>query len=319
MIKAILLDLDNTLLNNVDEVFVPQYLSLADQYFASQWQHSDMAATLRRVIGALSTPRDVRQTNTAVAEAIVAGAAQRSAEDVQAAFGDFYRTVYPSLRRCVEPIPLAAELVRYLRKLDCALVIATNPLYPAEAIYQRLEWAGLSSDPADYAFVTTSDNTHFIKPDPAYFAEIIARVGVEPDETLMLGDSLSSDIEPAACLGINTYHLTPSAQGDHAGTLADFYHLITATDWLQRTRPTQLKPEAIHPQLRGNLGALFGLLSEVKDQQWDQYPDPEEWSILEVVCHLLLQRGERAAAPSRTHPGRRQSLPDPTADSAAPA
>ena len=33
MIKAILFDLDNTLLNNPNSVFVPEYLRLADAFF----------------------------------------------------------------------------------------------------------------------------------------------------------------------------------------------------------------------------------------------------------------------------------------------
>lgn len=287
MIKAVLLDLDNTLLGNENAIFVPQYFRLADQYFLEEWAQPGMSRALSQVVAALSRSRDNRQPNLDLAETIIAETMQRPLDEVRRAFATFYSQVYPQLQRYVQPIPFAQELFQYLRQHDYAVVIATNPLYPAEAIYQRLAWAGLPSDPAEYAFVTTADNTHFIKPEPAYYAEIIARVGVEPDETLMVGDSLENDIYPANCLGIITYHVSASPQNDHGGTLEDFYRQISETDWLRRIEPKALLPDSIRPQLLGNLAALYGLLAQVKPQQWDQHPDPKEWSIMEVVCHLL--------------------------------
>jgi hypothetical protein len=32
---------------------------------------------------------------------------------------------------------------------------------------------------------------------------------------------------------------------------------------------------------------LFGLIDPIKPHFWTQHPDPEEWSPLEIVCHLL--------------------------------
>lgn len=293
MIKAVLLDLDDTLLLNADRTFVPSYLRLLDQFIRQRWGYPQFSDVLRRFISAAATLRDVRLTNMALAEAIIADATGRDQADMQATFAEFYHDWYPKLRDCVEPVKVAPTLFDNLRSQGYAVVIATNPLYPADAIRQRIEWAGLPGDFSQYALVTHSENMHFVKPDPAYYAEIVARVGVEPDESLMVGDSLTNDMQPAARLGLNTYCITddPSLEDmggiDGTGSLHDFYQMTLQPGWSDLLRPQPPKPEAIEPQLRGNLGALFGLLADVQPQHWHQHPDPKEWSIMEVVCHLL--------------------------------
>lgn len=293
MIKAVLLDLDDTLLRCSDQVFVPEYLRKVDAYFAARWNHAQMSHLLRQFIRAAAGPRDVRWTNTDLAESIIVSQTGHPAEGIRTAFAEFYATAYPQLADCVEQVPVAPALVHRLREQGFALVIATNPLYPQDAIRQRLVWAGLSADPADYALITHSDNMHFTKPDPAYYAEIIARVGVEPDEALMVGDSVTNDMQSAAALGLSTYLVTeepPDYQPDgwdHAGTLAEFFHLTGQDSWTEHFSPRLPRPAAIEPQFRGNLGALFGMLANVQPNHWHQHPDPNEWSIMEIVCHLL--------------------------------
>jgi hypothetical protein len=103
----------------------------------------------------------------------------------------------------------------------------------------------------------------------------------------MVGDSLTNDITPAALVGLSTYFVSDTQKGDKAGSLRDFYHAVVREDWLQSQSPRPLAAQAVEPELRGNVGALFGLLSEVQPHHWDQHPDPNEWSIMQVVCHLL--------------------------------
>ncbi|NWF68611.1 MAG: HAD-IA family hydrolase [Chloroflexi bacterium] len=286
MIKAVLLDLDNTLLDNPQDVFVVEYLRAVDQYFAEHWQMSVSGALVKSTRIVLAA-RDAQQTNTSVVVDVLAKELQRPPKTIMELFEGFYQESYPALQQHSRPVAWAAELIQHLREEYFAVVIATNPLYPAEAIRQRLAWAGLPDTLEYYALVTHGDNMHFAKPDPAYYAEILARVGVEPDEALMVGDSLESDIEPAALVGLHTYHLKTSADGEGAGTLADFYALSIEDNWTNHFPARRLMPAMIEPEMRGNLGALFGMLSQVKDHYWHQHPDRDEWSIMQIICHLL--------------------------------
>ena len=67
---------------------------------------------------------------------------------------------------------------------------------------------------------------------------------------------------------------------------AAWHHRWATDDWDARLAATPLSPAMLAPQFMGNLAALHGLLSEVKAHQWLQQPDPDEWSIMQILCHL---------------------------------
>jgi HAD superfamily hydrolase (TIGR01549 family) len=211
MIKGVFLDLDNTLLVNPDSVFAPEYLRLADQFFMERWGKPGLSSVILQTVRAMIGTRDMQRTNSDVAIDILALATEKSIDEIRAGFDQFYESVYPQLRDCTQPFPIAASLVKALQDLKLTVVIATNPLYPAEAIRQRLAWAGLADDLNAYALVTHAENMHFAKPDPAFYAEALARVGLEPDEVFMVGDNPHNDIKPAQIIGMHTYQVTSSA------------------------------------------------------------------------------------------------------------
>ena len=61
---------------------------------------------------------------------------------------------------------------------------------------------------------------------------------------------------------------------------------IRRPNWVNEFQPGEMTPETLPLQFKGNLAALCGLLAEVKAHQWLQRPDPAEWSILQILCHL---------------------------------
>ncbi|MFN8376217.1 MAG: HAD-IA family hydrolase [Anaerolineae bacterium] len=286
MIKAVLLDLDNTLLDNPQDVFVREYLQAVDTFFQKHGQQT-LSASLLQSMGAMTRPRDLRLTNADVIIGIIHKNLARAQEEILPLFTEFYQTVYPALQRFTRPIPFAAEVVNHLQQQGLIVVVATNPLYPADAIYQRLTWANLSLNSNAFALVTHGENMHYAKPDSAYFGEILARVGVEPDETLMVGDSSESDIIPAAEAGLHTYQIKSASEDTFSGTMEDLYTLICNEDWVNSFPVRLLQTSMIAPEMRGSLGALYGLLSEVQPHHWHQHPDPNEWSVMQIVCHLL--------------------------------
>jgi hypothetical protein len=174
-------------------------------------------------------------------------------------------------------------------------VIATNPIFAAEAVAHRLAWAGLPADFSHYALVTHMDNMHFTKPHPQYYEEILGRLSIASEEAVMIGDDWKNDIVPAEQAGLNTYWVHDGhaqsgpggANPDGEGTLSDFALQVREQGWLNTLTPRLLVPAMIVPRLQGNVAALFGLLREVKPRCWDQHPAPEEWSPLEAICHLL--------------------------------
>ena len=197
-----------------------------------------------------------------------------------AAVSSFYAESYPRLQSITSPVALAAELVETLLAQNLLVAIATNPLFPEAATRDRIGWAGLGDCITEFAFITNSENMRFAKPSPAYYAETVARVGVEPDETLLIGDSEGNDINPARAIGIHTWQVS-----DTDG-LRSIYKRVLEPSWEQDFLPQPLRPNALLPQFSGNIAALYGLVAEVKPRQWRQRPDPDEWSIMQILCHL---------------------------------
>ncbi len=277
MIKAVLLDLDNTLIVNPDRTFALAFLQALQQAIEPFFGSVDATALFREGMKRLSGERRGDETNTERIIRHVSETTAKPQETVREALRHFYETRYPHLEAHVKPVDGAAELIWRLHSKGYALVIATNPIYPASAVSQRMAWGGLPLDESLYALITSADNMHFSKPSPAYYAEILGRVGVEPDEAIMWGDRLSSDIEPARQVGLHTYH-------NKSGEIADFEGFLQELE--QHTAPSRLHAEGVIAQLRGNIGALYGFLKQVKPEFWLQHPLPQEWSLLQILCHL---------------------------------
>lgn len=293
MIKAVLLDLDNTLLNNPPMAFVDAYLQALIRHLHQAYRHitpRQWHEAMQQAIHALLTNRDPATTNWQVFVDDFITQTNLDPNDLQHQLAAFYQQRYPALQRMTSSIPAAAKLVDWLLEHQYAVAIATNPMFPKEAIEQRLRWAGL--DLSRLWFVSTMENTHFTKPQPHYFEEVLTRIGFETDEALMIGDDMGLDIIPAHDAGLNTYWITTHApppgqlQPDGYGTLEDLFLLITHEQWLETLQPQPLSSAQIMPRMLGNVGALMGIVTEVPAHFWHQRPDPNEWSPLEIVLHL---------------------------------
>lgn len=276
MIKAVLFDLDNTLLKNPTQAFVSGYVDRINEFFGARWNIAPGDSLRQGVQMMMNSPRLIWQSNLEMYWDCMRPMWPYTTEELLAAFDEFYATEYDKLKEITEPARDGALVIDRVRGAGYKVIIATNPVYPVEAIRRRLEWAGLPGNLSHYDFVTTADNMHFTKPHPAYYAEILARAGLEPDEAVMVGDEPRYDIEAASAIGLHTYHLT----WETLGTLLD--ELPTFPD----LRPIPIDPRGIVPQWQGNLGALFGTIGDMPSHFWEQHPFDGEWSPLEIVCHL---------------------------------
>lgn len=115
----------------------------------------------------------------------------------------FERSYHRNLGREHELLPGARELLDYLKGRGYRLYLASNGV--AETQYPRLAGAGIGPY-FDALFI--SELAGCFKPDPAYFDWCFAQI---PDfdraKTLMIGDSLTSDILGGIQAGIDTLWL----------------------------------------------------------------------------------------------------------------
>jgi HAD superfamily hydrolase (TIGR01549 family) len=282
MIKAVLLDLDNTLLHNPDRQFAQAFLQKLDKRFQLTANIDEVSLLFRQGIQAMSSQRDMKQNNTQIMIELISDTTNTPTELIHATLLSFYESDYLELQTHTALVLNTQHLIEQLLSQRIAVAIVTNPIYPEIAILERLKWAGLSSFIEEFSFITHGENMHFSKPHPAYYAEVVARIGIEPDEALMVGDSSKNDIKPAETIGLHTFHIT------EGNSLDNLIERIQTSNWEHEYQPKPLTPKTIIPQYHGNVGAVYGLVSEVKSHQWTQRPDPNEWSIRQILYHLFV-------------------------------
>jgi FMN phosphatase YigB (HAD superfamily) len=152
-------------------------------------------------------------------------------EELEPVFERFYAEAFPKLRPLTALRPASSKIVEWAGQRGLQVVIATNPVFPRTAIEQRIEWAGVGVDRFEYARVTSYENSHATKAQPAYYGEILAVLGRRPEECLMVGDNWSWDMVNAAEVGIPGYwiadpSITPPLAGPMLagqGSLDDFF------------------------------------------------------------------------------------------------
>jgi len=208
MLKAILFDLDNTLLGNSMEAFTPAYFQALTRHVAHMIPPDRLIPELLRATQAMEANDGHGPTNEETFAAVFYPALGYEPDELKPLFEQFYAQEFPKLRPLTRMLPEARLLVEWVLERGLQVAIATNPLFPRTAIEQRLEWAGVPVGarwPRPYALVTSYEIMHATKANPAYYHEILAHLGRQPGECLMVGDDWERDIAPAASVGIPVY------------------------------------------------------------------------------------------------------------------
>jgi HAD superfamily hydrolase (TIGR01549 family) len=205
MLKAVLFDLDGTLLgNNMMVDFVPQYFKKLTDRMASHVSPDQLIAAIEAGSNAISE-NDGSRTNEEVFAESFYEHLEKPREILEPQLMDFYIHDFPTLQSCTYRKPSARKVVAAAFSMNYKVVVATNPFFPAIAIKMRMQWAGVES--FDYDRVTTYENSHFAKPDLRYFEEILEALACPPAQALMVGDQEMDMV--AAHLGCQTF-LVPS-------------------------------------------------------------------------------------------------------------
>lgn len=208
MITTILFDLDGTLISMDQDEFVRAYFVAIEHKIASAGVKDAPAVThdLGQAIVAMMA-NDGTVTNEdrfwAALAATPRGACLPERRDI---FDDFYANDFSSLRSLCGVYPASSPGIETLAGQGFRLALATNPLFPATATRQRIQWGGL--DPGRFERITTYENSRFCKPRKEYFREVADRLGVSPVECLMVGNDTADDYG-AVLAGMSLFFLTP--------------------------------------------------------------------------------------------------------------
>ncbi len=316
MIRTVLLDLDDTLLENKMEQFLPAYFKLLGDYLA---HHADTEKMLQELIAgtqAMIANLDPRLTLEQVFSKHFYPALGLDASEMAGTIEGFYKTEFPRLREHTRSFPAVPGVVDELLAEGYEVVIATNPLFPRLAIEERLRWAGLPPEDVNFTLIASFEDSHFAKPNPEYFAEILARLGRKPAEAVMVGDDLERDIHPAAALGMAVYYIGEESNSgqvgaglskvdnqaaalglavDRAGEIPDpciasgpltglplVLKSGLAAEETLKSAPTHI----LLARLRAVLAATLEACADLPAGAWRSRPVENEWAPVEIVAHL---------------------------------
>ncbi|HDL19008.1 MAG TPA: HAD family hydrolase [Bacteroidetes bacterium] len=206
MIKAVLFDLDNTLILFDETAFYQQYLANITRAFQGLMPMHIFQKRLMSASQALLQNSGKMLNSEFYMSVFAEGFAQKS-EAMWQKFIDFYQQDFNRLQSLMIPVPGVHELFNYLRQTELKIVVASNPLFPLTAQLKRLSWAGLADYPFD--LITHLENTTFCKPQTGYYREICRQIRVDPHDCLMAGNDDVNDMI-AGKTGMKTYLTTDS-------------------------------------------------------------------------------------------------------------
>jgi FMN phosphatase YigB (HAD superfamily) len=288
---TLLLDLDNTLLTNSVDTFVPAYMKALSEFMTPYVNPERFFGALLYATRQMVQNQDPDCYLKDVFDANFYPRLGVSAEDLRSPLERFYAEVFPTLKILTEAIPESIQLVDEALKRNYQIVIATNPLFPFTAIEQRLNWAGLSLDQYPFAFVPSYESVHFAKPNPALLAELLARLGWSPEPVVMVGDDQENDIRCAQELGLPTYLVNENGANQDSFSVHGAGKIEQLLNWLDSRSIDQLKPDFSSPSaliaiLRATPASLQSLCWTIQADLWNQRNEPGEWCQAEILCHL---------------------------------
>lgn len=293
MTLTLLFDLDDTLLKNDFDHFLPVYLKALGEHVNHSVAPEVMIPSLLAATQAMQKNTNPGLTLEEAFDQSFYPAIGRRKNELQQLLKQFYDDVFPCLQYMTSPRPGAGEMVRELIEQGHQVVVATNPLFPRKAILHRLRWAGLDPAVVPFSLITSYEEFHFAKPYPAYYGEILAQLSFPNRPAVMIGNSLEDDLAPANELGMPVFWISPEDTALPGGfhPLSSSGKIEDIPSWVKKVDTAEIRQEIQTPNgllamLKSTPAAFDTLQRRWTGEQWRLRPEPGEWSLTEIFCHL---------------------------------
>ena len=204
-ITTVLFDLDGTLLPMDQDTFIGAYSGGLAMAIAS---HGFDKATLGKALWAgisSMVKNDGRRTNEEAFNEAFSAVLGMDIAKMQKSFDEYYVSEFDKVKNVCGYNEKSAETVRKIKSKGFRVALATNPFFPSTATEQRIGWTGL--EPSEFEIYTTFEDSHFCKPNLDYYREVMEKLGIIPEECLMVGNDVGEDMI-AEQLGCKVFLLT---------------------------------------------------------------------------------------------------------------
>jgi HAD superfamily hydrolase (TIGR01662 family) len=156
---------------------------------------------------------------------------QQDIKDYVQKFNYFYDNGFSKVEQAVSKNNDIIKAIELLKQKGYRIVIATNPIFPMQAVLHRIHWAGL--DAHDFEFITSYETCHYCKPNIHFYNEVLEKINAKASECIMVGNDVTEDLV-SKNIGITTYLITDNLinttneaiRSDYTGSYRDFYEFV---------------------------------------------------------------------------------------------
>jgi len=288
MSLTLLLDLDDTLIDTNLDTFVPAYFQALGQHMAGHVAPETLLRALISGTNMMNDNEDPTHTLEEIFDSRFYEILGIPKEELAEIINEFYDNVFSTLATHTKQRAEAASLIEWATSHGFRVAIATDPLFPRKATYHRIRWAGI--DPDAVELISTFEHFHFTKTHPAYYAEVLGRLGWPDGPVLMVGNDVIRDLTPAHRLGLATY-LIDGESASSPGFEAGRGKLADLRPWLESVNFSKLEPslksrDAILGIMASTPAVLSSLTAPLTGDQWRQEPTRDDWAMNEIISHL---------------------------------
>ena len=204
-IKAVVFDLDGTLLPMDQEIFTKAYFGGLAKRLAPRGYDSQSLINAIWIGSQAMVKNDGQKTNEEVFWDKFSEIYGKDVRKDEPYFEQYYHEDFDKVSASCGYNPEAAVTVSKIKDMGFRVALGTNPLFPSIATDKRARWAGLNV--SDFEFYTTYENSCFCKPNLHYYEEILKKLNLSAEEVLMVGNDVSEDMI-AEKLGMKVFLLT---------------------------------------------------------------------------------------------------------------
>ena len=204
--EAILFDLDGTLLPMDMNAFMNAYFkNLCGVLAPTGLDTSLIVDSIWKGTGAM-VKNDGTKRNKEVFWETFDAIIGTDTTEAKALCDSYYTGDFHKARAATKDNPMAKRAVDAARAAAGRVVLATNPFFPHQGQLTRIGWIGLSE--GDFDLITSYDSDCYCKPNPKYYLSICERLGISPEDCLMIGNDEREDAYAANLAGLDTYLVT---------------------------------------------------------------------------------------------------------------
>ena len=201
-IKAVLFDLDGTLLPMDFDTFFNDYFGRLAAYLAPHgYEPKVLVDAVMKGTHAM-VKNDGSMTNIERVWSVFNAIFGEGGPRRDRLFESFYAEEFPKIKDSCGYTPEAAEVVAELKRRGYRVALATSPIFPMVATRQRMDWVGLS--PEDFEFISTYENFSRTKPNLGYYEDALKLLGLRAEECVMIGNNVAEDMV-AEKLGMHVF------------------------------------------------------------------------------------------------------------------